>query len=132
MMKRMLPIAILVLVGTPAYAGWEQVETKNQLAGMRSMYIDPSTIQKEGNLVTVVELIDFKDMQGGTSPGRYSSQKIRVQFDCAKEQLRFLSITDYADNMGGGDKVGGASGGDWEPVKSTSIHRNVWEAVCKK
>ena len=132
-MKRMLQIVLLVLMCAPAYAEWKPVEAKNQLPGMRTMYIDPDTMQKEGNLVTVWELIDYNEMQGGRGPGGYSSKKIHVQFDCAKEQLRFLSIKDYSDNMGSGEPVGGGgSGGDWEAVKPTSIHHAVWEVVCKK
>ena len=132
-MKRMIQIALIVLMCTPAYAEWKQVETKNQLPGMRTMYIDPDTMKKEGNLVTVWELIDYNGMQGGRGPGAYSSKKIHVQFDCAKEQLQFLSIKDYSDNMGAGEAVGGVKGGDdWEAVKSTSIHHAVWEVVCKK
>ena len=134
MMKRMMiQSALLVLVCAPAYAEWKQVETKNQLPGMRTMYIDPSTMKKEGSLVTVWELIDYNEMQGGRGPGSYSSKKIQVQFDCAKEQLRFLSTKDYEGSMGSGEAVGGGgAASDWEPVKPTSIHHSVWEVVCKK
>lgn len=101
-----LLITLLMLSSGPAYAGWIAVEKNNQLAGIMTVYVDPGTIHRKGNLVTMWQLIDFKIMQGGRSPSRFSSTKIHKQFDCAEERLRLLALTDFWGNMGTGEPVG--------------------------
>jgi len=62
-MKRLLLITLLVLSHGPVYAEWVAVEN-NYLPGKQTVYVDPDTIRREGNLVTMVILINWKWMQG--------------------------------------------------------------------
>mgnify|MGYP003694083093 CR=1 FL=1 len=71
-----------MLSSAPTYAEWVAVEKDYLLPGLQTVYIDPDTILREGNLVTVWELVDFKTMQGGRSPTRFFSTKTHKQFDC--------------------------------------------------
>ena len=57
-------ITLLVLSSVPAYAEWVAVEKNYLVPGLRTVYVDPDTIRREGNLVTMWQLIDFKWMQG--------------------------------------------------------------------
>jgi len=61
------------------------------------VYVDPDTIRREGNLVTVWQLIDFKWMQGnaglgrlGFGPHRFLSTKTHKQFDVGKHAFGCL------------------------------------------
>jgi surface-adhesin protein E len=123
----------LVLSSGPAYAEWIAVEKDNRLAGIMTVYFDPDTIHRKGNLVTMWQLIDFKTMQGGRSPSRFSSTKIQKQFDCAEERLRLLALTDFWGNMGTGEATGAyVEGGHWVPVEPDSIDQALWEVACNK
>ena len=50
-------ITLLFLNSVPAYAEWVAVE---ETPGLRTVYFDPDTIRREGNLVTLWLLMDFK------------------------------------------------------------------------
>jgi hypothetical protein len=128
-----LLITLLVLSSGPAYAEWIAVEKNNQFAGIMTVYVDPGTIQRKGNLVTMWQLIDFKTMQGGRSPSRFSSTKIQKQFDCAEERLRLLALTDFWGNMGTGESADAyIDGGHWVPVEPDSIDQALFEVACNK
>ena len=126
-------ITLLALSSVPAYAEWVLVEKSNQLAGIMTVYFDPETIRRKGNLVTMVQLIDFRTMQGGRSPSRFSSTKIHKEFDCAEERLRLLALTDFWGNMGTGEPADAyIDGGNWVPVEPKSINPALWEVACGK
>ncbi len=57
-------ITLLFLSTVPAYAEWMAVERDYLLPGLWTVYIDPDTIHRKGNLVTMWQLVDFKWMQG--------------------------------------------------------------------
>ncbi len=123
----------LVLSSGPAYAEWIAVEKDNRLAGIMTVYFDPDTIHRKGNLVTMWQLIDFKTMQGGRSPSRFSSTKIQKQFDCTEKRLRLLALTDFWGNMGTGESTGAyVDRGHWVPVEPDSINHALWEVACTK
>ena len=100
------------------------------------MYIDPDTIRREGNLVTVWQLIDFKLMQGDAGdlePHRFLSTKTHKQFDCVEKRLRLLAFTEFSGGMGTGIPAGGyVDNGKWIPVEPESINQALWEVVCGK
>ena len=126
-------ITLLLLSNVPAYAEWVSIEESNQLAGIMTVYFDPDTIRRKGNLVTMVQLIDFKTMQGGRSPSRFSSTKIQKEFDCAEERLRLLALTDFWGNMGTGEPAGAyVDGGNWVPVEPESLNHALWKVACNK
>jgi surface-adhesin protein E len=128
-----LLIPLLVLSSGPAYAEWIAVEKNNQLAGIMTVYVDPDTIHRKGDLVTMWQLNDFKTMQGGRSPSRFSSTKIQKQFDCTEERLRLLALTDFWGNMGTGEPAGAyVDRGHWVPVEPDSINQALWEVACNK
>jgi len=55
-------ITLLFLNTVPAFAEWMAVEKDYLLPGLRTVYVDPDTIRRERNLVTLWRLIDFKGM----------------------------------------------------------------------
>jgi surface-adhesin protein E len=128
-----LLLTLLVLSSGPAYAEWIAVEKNNQSAGIMTVYVEPDTIHRKENLVTMWQLIDFKTMQGGRSPSRFSSTKMHKQFDCTEKRLRLLALTDFWGNMGTGEPAGAyVDGGHWVPVEPDSINQALWEVACNR
>lgn len=133
-------ITLLFLSSVPAYAEWVAVEKNYLLPGLRTVYVDPDTIRREGNLVTVWQLIDFKWMQGnqgigplGFGPHRFLSTKTHKQFDCAETRLRLLAFTEFSGRMGTGIPADGyVDKGNWIPVEPESINQALWEVACGK
>ena len=126
-------IALLVLSIPPAYAEWAEVDKDYFSPGPWTIYIDPDSVLREGNLVTVWQLVDFKTMQGGRSPTRFLSTKTLKQFDCAQRRLRLLAFTEFSRGMGTGISTGGYVDKDnWLPVEPESINHALWEVVCGK
>lgn len=62
-MKRLLLTILLFLSSNTAYADWVAVGGKVE-AGMGA-YADPVTMRREGDLVKMEVLFDFKTRQGG-------------------------------------------------------------------
>jgi hypothetical protein len=129
-----LLILLLMLGSVPAYAEWVMVEKDSLMPGLQTVYVDPDTIRREGNLVTIGQLIDFKWMQGSArGPTRFMSTKTHKQFDCAEKRLRLLAFTEFSHCMGTGILADGyVDTNRWMPVEPDSINQAVWEVVCGK
>ena len=143
MRKRMLPpayvsgfwslITLLVLSSGSVYAEWVAVEKDYLLPGLQTVYVDPETIRREGSLVTMWQLTDFKTMQGGRSPTRFSSTKTQKQFDCAEARTRLLRVTDFWGIMGTGEPAEAyIEKGNWVRVEPESMNQALWEVACGK
>src|SRR5438132_10248687 len=93
-----LLITLLFVSTVPAYAEWVAVEKDYLSPGRQTVYVEPDTIRREGNLVTLWQLIDLKWMQGnqgmgrlGIGPHRFFSTKTHKQSDSAEKSLRSLA-----------------------------------------
>ena len=129
-----LLITFLLLSSGPAYAGWVAVERDYLSPGLQTVYIDPDSIRREGSVVTIWQLIDFKWMQGNPrGPTRYLSTKTQKQFDCADKRLRLLAFTEFSRGMGSGiPRDGYVDKDNWLPVEAESMSDALWEVACGK
>lgn len=102
--------------------------------GLQTVYVDPDSIRREGDLVTMWQLIDFKWMQGSArGPTRFMSTETQKQFDCAEKRVRLLAFTEFSRRMGTGIPAEGyVSRGNWAPVEPGSINHALWEVGCGK
>jgi hypothetical protein len=126
-------VLFFALTSSPLHAGWVAIDQQYQLPGLQTVYIDPDTLRKEGNLVTVSALIDWTWMQGNRSPTRFYSTKLTKQIDCAGKKVRTLAATDFYGHMGTGEVIGGgghASEGQWMAIEPGTINQGFWEVVC--
>jgi hypothetical protein len=123
---------LLVLNSASVYAEWVAVEKDYLSPGLQTVYIDPDSIRREGNFVTVWQLIDFKWMQGSArGPARFMSTKTHKQFDCAGKRVRLLAFTEYSHSMGTGIQVDGhIDSGHWMSVEPDSMNYALWEVAC--
>ena len=133
-------MAILVLIGEPVYAGWVVVENDYLDPGRQTVYLDPDTVIREENLMTVQQLTDYKWMQGNVGlgrfmpgPHRFFSTTTRKQFDCGTKRVRLLAFTEFSGHMGTGIAANGYVDHDaWLPVEPESINHALWQLVCRK
>jgi len=129
-MKRLLLTILLFLSSNPAYADWVAVGGKVE-AGMGA-YADPVTMRREGDLVKMEVLFDFKTSQ--TKAGvSYSSAIAQMEYDCAEERFRGLAVMYSSGNMGSGNLLDRSSGkGKWLPVSPGSLDQTLWKVTCGK
>ena len=127
-------IIFLFLRSIPAYAEWEAVEKDYLLPGLQTVYVDPESIRREGNLVTIWQLIEFRWMQGNPrGPHRFLSTKTHKQFDCVEKRVRLLAFTEFSRGMGTGmPRDGYVDKDNWLPVEAESMSHALWEVACGK
>ncbi len=127
-------ITLLFLSTAPVNAEWVAVEKDYLLSGLQTLYVDPGSIRREGYLVTMRQLIDFKWMQGSArGPTRFMSTETHKQFNCAEKRLRLLAFTEFSRRMASGMRADGyVDTGSWISVEPDSINQALWEVVCGK
>jgi hypothetical protein len=127
-LKKLLITLVLSLVSTSAFAEWTKVGEDDE----STVYTDPSTVRKKGELTKIWSLYDFTQarvMSGKT----YLSMEKQYEIDCANGKTRAMYIIYYAQKMGGGEK--GAFDyppKQWQPVAPNSAVESIWKAACGK
>jgi len=125
-----LLIMLLVLSSGPVYAGWELTSGDDQ-TGL-TVYVDPDTIRREGSLVKMWQLYDYKTVQTVAGDSLLSFKRYN-EYDCADERTRMLAYTWFSGNMGTGHVVYSTPDEQqWEPVVQGSINRALWRVACSK
>ena len=125
-------LAFIFLNSVPAHAEWRPI-TYAAGSGGFTIYIDPATVLREGDLVTMLVLYDFRFVQAikGIS---YLSATWQQQFDCAEHRSRHLSYKYHSDNGGNGKVMfaGDDEGRKWSLVAPKSAAAILWDVGCDK
>jgi hypothetical protein len=112
-MRRILLIVMLDFVSTGAFAGWDAMFSDY----VGTLYVDPDTIQKSGNVVTMESLNDFRFPQETERRDKYYSSRALAEYDCKEYRYRYLKLAYFGDNMAGGAILYiNARQGDWHLV----------------
>ena len=123
-------ITLLFLSSAPTYAEWVAVEKDYLLPGLQTVYVDPDTIRRKGDLVKVWALTDYTTIQT-VADISFLSSKAQNEFDCAEELQRELAVTWFSGNMGNGNGVWNNSDETkWRPVAPGSVGQGVWKFAC--
>jgi len=77
-------ITLLELSSGPAYAEWVAIGYSESLGGY-TVYVDPDTIRRKGDLVKVWALTDYTTIQT-VADNSFLSSKAQNEFDCAEER----------------------------------------------
>ena len=127
-----LLVMLLVLGPTLVFAEWVAVERDYFSPGLQTVYVDPVNLQRDGNFVTIWQLIDYKWMQGNyVGTPRFLSTSARKQFDCADRRVRSLSFAEYYGHMATGTAMTAyVSNDQWQPVESQTLNHALWEIAC--
>jgi hypothetical protein len=125
-----LLITLLFLSSGPAHAEWVKVSDSGE-AG-KTVYVDPATMRRNRNLVTMWQFYDYKTVQTVGGIG-FLTAKEQWEFDCAEERSRVLALTEFSGNMGSGTMVySNTEVGKWQPVATSSLGQVLWRFACSK
>jgi surface-adhesin protein E len=117
--------------GPPAYADWVSLGDSVNMA--MTVYADPDTIRRKGDLVKMWDLQDFKTARPAKANESYLSSKNQSEYDCSEKRRRTLAFTWFSGHMGKGDVVYSDSDEDkWEPVEPGSVGKTLWKFACGK
>ena len=128
MTRFIILVLTLFLTTSEAYAEWVKTDEQDTF----TYYADPDTIRRNGNLVKMWELSDYKTIQ--TVAGKsILSFKVISEYDCAEEQIRILAEYGYSGQMGTGEIVFSHTKPDnWAPAMPGSMGQYKWAFACKK
>lgn len=129
-----LLITLLSLSHESLYAEWVSVGEKvEERLTEYTIYIDPDTIRRNGDMVELWALLDFKALQTEPSPP-YLSVKAHRQFNCTEERVRLLAMSAFSGHMGSGKVVFSYSDSNdlGIPVEPSSVAESLWKVVCAK
>ena len=123
-----LVLTLLLLSSGPAYAEWLKINENDTF----TVYVDPDTIQRKGDLVKMWILYDYKTLQSATGVA-HLSDSIQVEANCTEKLQRRLAYTWWSGNMRGGNIVFNHSGeGNWIPIGPGTVGHTVWSFACGK
>jgi hypothetical protein len=124
---RLLPLALL-LAASCAQAGWVPVvrdaDTKSTAV---STYMDPKSLSRKGDYVSVRVLINFSER---SEEGIASAIGID-EFDCMNDRLRSRSSAGYAEPFGKGRLIREfQSVGAWTRIIEGTVTEALFENAC--
>ena len=124
---------ILITLLTPAIAQAEWVKLASVGEGEVTVYVDPASIKREGNVVEFSTLFDYATVRT-LSGAPFQSATMQEEIDCAGKQSRTLAVSSHSEPMAGGHIVSTATGGHvpWTPIAPESIVSAVLKFVCKE
>jgi hypothetical protein len=132
-MIRWVTILLLFIGAGPAYAGWVSLGGDDKLG--LTIYIDPATINRNGDQRAVWVLYDFKTTQTKEGDISFRSAKMQREYDCKNSRTRLVTILHYAGAMESGEMVleGSPPNQEWVPVgqlESGTIAKDLWTLAC--
>jgi hypothetical protein len=127
-------IWVILLSGMNSSAMAQQwVQVASTVDGDITVYADQSTIRKEGNIVKIWTLGDFKKAEIIGNNNQVSSLEEQYEYDCKEQQMRRLYATMHSENMGKGNVLDSNSiHEEWQPVPPGSMNEQLWKFVCGK
>jgi len=130
-MKKLLLTLMLTVMSSSAMAEWVEVGEDDE--DTLTIYVDPTTIRKNGNNVKMWILSDYKKAQELPFLPLYMSTKFQSEFNCKEEQTKALYASYHAKNMGRGKVIYNDNNPeDWSPVSPDAIDRDLWKFACGK
>ena len=130
-MSKTVLMCLLIIVSNSAFAEWIYVDTTE---GFDS-YADKTTIRRNGNIVKMWILRDYKTVQQNANDAEgkaYFSLAFQQEHNCKAEQTRVLSLSYYSKNMGYGSAVYSQTfTSDWQPIVPSSIGQSNWRIACE-
>jgi hypothetical protein len=125
-MYRLLLAASFFVCMSSAWADWQLIkETREYI-----LYVDPDSVQKNGNLVKVVSFQDFHKMQT-LAEHSYLASKTVNEYDCEKKLLRQIERSIFPENMGsGGALFTENKAQEWVTVQVNDATEMLWKRAC--
>jgi hypothetical protein len=119
----------LLVSSGPAYADWMSLGASDSGT---TVYADLATLRREGDLVKMLVLFDFKTTQTKADVS-FLSAKAQMEYDCAEQRYEGLAVTYFSGNMGNGQLLDRSSGkGKRLRVSPDSLDQALWKLACNK
>ena len=120
-------LILLTVASGSVMAEWVPVGGNDRF----TLYSDPTTISKSGNMVKMLRLTDFKAVQGNIGE-HYMSTKRQDEYDCVRERRRIIFVAAHSKKMGEGYVVIRVINklDDWKPISPGSQGEAMWEFAC--
>ena len=132
---RALRPAILVMLmagisGNAAAAKVWVVVGKNEKF---SAYASPASMRKDGNMVKMWDLFDYKTAQTTETGKRFVSSKRHIEYDCKQMRARPFAVSSHTESMGQGQLVEARDlSPKWNAVATGSADELLWKFACGK
>lgn len=119
---------LLTIVSSSAIADWAKVAENEKF----TVYADDINIRANGNMIRMRSLLDYKTTQN-LAHIPHLSMVSQDEYDCKKDQLRFLSMSFHSEIMGEGHMVYfDTMTGTWNHVLQGSVGEALLETACRK
>ena len=127
-MRKVILMMLLAVASNSAMAEWVNVGSNENV----SIYVDPTTIQRAGNMAKMWHLFDFKYVKEDMGEP-YLSTREQNEYDCKEEKYRRRATSQHSKNMGSGKVVYSDSyTAKWKPVPPDSGIEIMWKFACLK
>lgn len=128
-MLRLLIALILVFFSSPLLAGWTELVADD----IASEFVNYDSIEKDGGIVTMWNMSDFRHPQEVGNGRLFLSTKVKQAYDCQNAKKRIVSLIHYIKPMGVGEIAFlDNTLGDWRDIKTGSLSEVHLKAACKK
>ncbi len=131
LMKILLGVFIvpMLLRSGAVFAEWTQMGESKDYTG----YVDISTIQREGSLVKMWDLMDYKTPRRGLG-FLFLSQQGQSEYDCKLKTMRVMSFAWFSGNLGNGvilhKSTANLATQKWISVLPQSTSEALWNVAC--
>jgi hypothetical protein len=126
--RTLATLAMLTLIGMPAWAGWQIVGSN----GVSNLFADNGPIRREGDKVRMWDMIDYREPQERDGMS-YRSMKVEVEYDCEAQRYRNLSATLHVGRLAEGEPVATYARPDaWQAIQAGSGIDLLAKFACDK
>jgi len=96
-----------------------------------TIYVDPSTIRKEGGRAEMWVLIDYASAQPDKTGKQVMSDKLHYQYDCVKKQFSITDTSAHAGPMASGETVNvNPDPPVLTPIPADTTAERMWQHAC--
>lgn len=130
LLRCLVPFLLSVFVVGSVHAEWLALgRTENFRA-----YLDQNSLEKDGDLVRVFQLMDFVTAQWADERTVVGSIRSQVEYDCRQPRSRTLTLEAYSEQMGDGRLVANerVPNPEWEGINPGSTSEKIRQLVCGK
>jgi len=129
-MRKLLLLLMLVFISTSVMAEWTALKWNHEDGGL-TLYVDYTTIRKEGDRVRMLSLADFEVVEKNEVD--LFSSRAQNEYDCKEKKIRQLFYSLYSGSMGKGKMEHSNSEHlKWMPVQPGSMEDAMWRVACGK
>ena len=129
-MSKLLLLLMLVFISSSVMAEWTALKWNHEDGGL-TLYVDYTTIRKEGDRVRMLSLADFEVVEKNEVD--LFSSRAQNEYDCKEKKIRQLFYSLYSGSMGKGKMEHSNSEHlKWMPVQPGSMEDAMWTVACGK